>query len=500
MSKNKVYLVGAGIGNKDYLTIKAKKLLDKADIIIHDRLLNMDILREYDKEKLYSVGKRASYHELTQDKINELLVSEAKNGKVVVRLKGGDPYIFGRGGEEAEFLLENGLDFEIVPGVTSGVVAPMYAGIPVTHRDFSTSVSFITGHRKNNIDDDFKKYAKLDGTLVFYMGLQNLDKITKDLIDGGLDRYTLISIIIKGGSNEQKVITSTLINIKDDIKGFEDASPALIVIGKVNELREKLDFVSKKPLFNKRVILTRARKQASIVVERLEELGAVVKEMPQIELNPINGESLKKEIDNIDKYKFIIFTSVNSVHIFFNNLLEKYDARKLSNCKIVSIGKKTFEELNKYSIKADFTPNTYNGDELTNLLKGKIAKDDNVLLPHSNLSRKDMIANLSKICKLTNIEVYENNIVKDNKDDEEIKKADYIIFSSSSTVTNFIENYGLDYLNSETIKIISIGKITSKTLLDNGVRKFIESNEATFDSIIDTLLEETKNENEKNKK
>lgn len=284
MNKGIVKIVGAGIGPADLITCRAKKALDTADVIIYDRLLNPSLLSPYlDTKELHYVGKAASNHHLSQDKINELIIEKAKKGNIVVRLKGGDPYIFGRGGEEAEFCVENGIPFEIIPGVTSGVVSLMYAGIPATHRDAATSISFITGHRKKGVAGDFKKYANLDGTLVFYMGLNNLSLIVNDLLEGGMSPSKPAAVIMNGAYPNQRVFTSTLDEIVEGIDGLGFQSPSLIVVGDVIRYRDILNFYEKKSLFGKNIVVTRARKQASKLVESLLSLGANVIEAPTID-------------------------------------------------------------------------------------------------------------------------------------------------------------------------------------------------------------------------
>jgi len=244
-------------------------------------------------------------------------------GKMVVRLKGGDPYVFGRGGEEALYLVERGIEVEVVPGITSGIAGLCFAGIPITHRDYGSSLHLITGHRKSEEDLDFDTLAKLHGTMVFYMGLENLSNICSGLVKSGKDKETSCAVISHGGYPDQKVVTSNLINMAKDIEFENVKSPSLIVVGDVVKLREKLNFFENRPLFGKNIVVTRARNQASTLVQKLEELGANVIELPTIAIKNINQDKLKSEQNNLEKYTHIIFTSANAVKIFMEGFAGK---------------------------------------------------------------------------------------------------------------------------------------------------------------------------------
>lgn len=482
----KVIIVGAGIGSKDLITVKAKNVLEDAEVIIYDRLLNNSIISELGEYKeLYYVGKKAADHFLTQDEINELMVQKAKEGKKVVRLKGGDPYVFGRGGEEVEFLIENGLDFEVVPGVTSGVVSLMYAGIPATHRDACTSVSFITGHRKTGVIGDFHEYAKLNGTLVFYMGLNNLKKITDDLLEGGMDGNKPAAVIMNGAYPNQRVFTSTVEKIAEEIKPLNFGSPSLIVIGEVVNYRDKLNFFETKELFGKTIVNTRALSQNSKLSKILLDLGANVIEAPTIEIHQVNKDLLIDKIKSLD-YTHIVFNSVNAAEIFINEYLKIRDIRDLFNIKICVIGEKTREVFEKYGIRPEVMPNTYVGEELIDSIKPFVDKDSKVFLPHSSITRKVLLEELDKIVDLDQLVVYENTLPKEKVD---LPNAiDYVLFTSSSTVSNFISMYGSEVLKKS--KVISIGPITTQKLLDEGIPIYRESEKATIDSMVDTIKED----------
>lgn len=499
MKKGIVKITGAGIGPKDLLTIKAKKALDAADVIVYDRLLNSDIIKEYEvKKEMYYAGKTAGDHFLTQDEINNLIVEKAKEGKNVVRLKGGDPYIFGRGGEEALYLLENGLDFEVIPGVTSGVLSLMYAGIPATFRDVATSISFITGQRSTGVKNDFSQYAKLDGTLVFYMGLNNLEDLSSDLIAAGMDKDRPAAVIMHGGYPDQKIQVSTVENIYSDIQGKDFGSPSLIVIGEVIKLRDQLNFYENLDLFSKKILVTRARSQASTLSEKLTDLGAEVIEAPCIEIKERVGEDFIQALDGFreNKYSHLVIHSVNGGEIFFKNFLKDHDLRDLAGVKICSIGKMTSKLIRSYGLKPDIEPDTYIGEELLDAIKRDLKEGQGqprFFLPHSKLTREKLLEGYRDLGALDSFVVYENTLPEEKVS---FDKVDYILFTSSSTVENFIDLYGKEA--TKGAKIVSIGDITSKTIEKFGLKLYGQSDEATIDSLIEFLREDSKNENEKN--
>jgi uroporphyrinogen III methyltransferase/synthase len=488
----KVYLVGAGIGSEEYITLKGKKLLEKADVIVYDRLLNSKLVNKGDSTKEFiNVGKQSSNHRFSQDEINEILVEKSKEGKMVVRLKGGDPYVFGRGGEEALYLVERGIEFEVVPGITSGIAGLCFAGIPITHREYGSSLHLITGHRKNEDNLDFTTLAKLQGTMVFYMGLENLTNICSGLIKNGKSGETACAIISHGGYPDQKVITSDLKNIVKDIEFEKINSPSLIVVGDVVNLREKLNFFENKPLFGKNIVVTRARSQASTLVQKLEELGANVIELPTIAIKSINKDKLKLEQNNIEKYTHIIFTSANAVKIFMDSLLEDRDVRALGNIKIFAMGDGTSKELLKYNIKSDFTPSEYVGEKFYEEAKNQMKSTDKVLLPRALKARTFLADKLSGICELCEVPIYDT-VAEVIEDIEYLKdlRIDYVTFTSSSTVDNLVENVDKVVLeNIKNSKIMSIGPITSKAIEKHGLKIYKEAKIYNIENLIKAILE-----------
>lgn len=490
----KVYLMGAGIGSEDYITVRGKRILNKADVIVYDRLLNPKLIdKKNDTIEFINVAKESSNHLFSQDEINEMLVKKSYEGKTVVRLKGGDPYVFGRGGEEAEYLVDRGIEVEVIPGITSGTAALCFAGIPATHRDYSSSLHLIAGHKKNEADLDYDTLSKLDGTLVFYMGLGNLPLISSGLIKSGKNEETACAVISHAGYADQKVLTSTLKHIADDIKNIEFKSPSLIAVGNVVKLRKDLNFFENRPLFGKNIVVTRAREQISSLVNKLEELGANVIEVPTISIRPINYEKLKYEQSNIKKYTHIIFTSINGVKIFMNSLLEDQDIRALGNVMIYAIGDGTSNELMKYGIKADFVPSKFVAETLFDEIKDHIKSTDEVLLPRALKARPVLYDKLSELCKVVEVPIYDTvreEIGLEVIEDLKTLKIDYITFTSSSTVVNFVKSTNYDIAeNIKKAKIISIGPITSETAEKYGFKVYKEAEIHNIENLVKVMLE-----------
>lgn len=495
MSKfGKVYLVGAGIGSEEYITVKGKRILEEADVIVYDRLLNHKLINKNDKTKEFiDVGKQASNHIFTQDEINDILVQKSSEGKIVARLKGGDPYVFGRGGEEAEYLIDKGIEFEVVPGITSGIAGLCFAGIPITHRDYGSSLHLITGHKKNESDLDYDTLSKLYGTLVFYMGLSNLLHISNGLINCGKNPETYCAVVSHAGYADQKVVTSTLKYIVDDIKNTDIKSPSLIVVGDVVKLREKLNFFERSPLFGKTIVVTRAREQASTLVNKLTNLGANVIEVPAISIKTINGDKLKLELNKIKEFTHIIFTSANGVKIFMDSLFESQDVRALGNIKLYVMGDGTANELKKYGIKADFIPSKFVAETLHAEIKDKLKSTDRILMPRALKSRPYLYDKLSEICEVVEVSVYDT-VAEEIRDEERealrTLNIDYITFTSSSTVDNFAKLIDEDIAeNIKEAKIVSIGPITSKAVENHGFKVYKEAEIYNIENLVKSIIE-----------
>lgn len=498
----KVYLVGAGPGDYKLLTLKGLECIKKADVIVYDRLANINYLKEAKPncEFIY-VGKASSNHALPQDEINKVIADKAKEGKIVTRLKGGDPYVFGRGGEEGEVLVSEGVDFEVVPGITSAIGGLCYAGIPITHRDHASSFHVITGHlrddEKENEELNWNALANNRGTLVFLMGVSNLKKISENLIREGKSKDTPVALISWATRHNQSVITSTLENVYETALKENVKPPTLIAIGSVVELREKLNFFEKKPLFGKNILVTRSRTQSSSLVEKIMDLGGNPIEIPTIKIEKIeNNIELEEQIKNIKEYTYLVLTSKNGVDIFFDKLNEMgLDSRSLANIKVCAVGSQTVKSIEERGIKSDIVPNIFVSEHLYEELKPILNSNDKILMPRAKNARDYLTKKLSTICTVKEVHTYET-VIDSSKKEAIIEllnevNVDYITFASSSTVTNFIEIIGKENIDKlQDIKMISIGAITSKTAKELGLNIYKEADEATIDGIIKSIQED----------
>ena len=497
MKKGKVYLVGAGPGDLGLLTLKAKKVLEEADVVIYDYLANkrfLDFCKE-EAEKIY-VGKKEGAHTLPQEEINKLLVKKAEEGKTIVRLKGGDPFLFGRGGEEAEALFEENISFEVIPGITSAIAVPAYAGIPVTHRNYTSTLAIITGHEAEDKEEskiDFSALSKI-GTLIFLMGVKNIPNIAKRLIEEGKSPEIPVAVIQWGTLPKQKTATGTLKNIVERVKEKGITAPAIIIVGEVVELREKFNWFETKPLFGKKIIVTRTREQASKLVEKLEELGAMCYEIPTIKIEALVNDKIYQTIEKLPSYDWIIFTSENGVKVFFKILWEKgRDVRVLGNSKIAVIGSSTKAFLEKMGIRADLIPEKeFTQEGLVSAFSRIDIKDKNVLIPRAKEAREFLPQKLKEIgAKVDVLPVYETKTCEESK--ERLKNilkegVDIVTFTSSSTVKNFfrlIEETEKDSL--KNIVFASIGPITSVTLKEFGFEPHIEAKEYTIEGLVNAI-------------
>ena len=499
--KGKVYLVGAGPGEYKLLTLKGLECIRKADVIVYDRLANINYLKEAKKGcEFINVGKASSHHLLPQDQINRLIADKALEGKIVTRLKGGDPYVFGRGGEEGELLKAEGIEFEVVPGVTSAIGGLCYAGIPITHRDHASSFHVITGHLrkdgKENPEINWNALANMKGTLVFLMGVSNLKNISENLIKEGMSKDTPVAFVSWATRYNQRVVTATLedayeVAIREEVK-----PPTLIVVGTVVNLRDTLNFFEKKPLFGKSIMVTRSRSQNSKLVERIMDLGGNPIEIPTIKIEKVqDNKELENEIKNLKDYTYLVLTSKNGVDIFFDKLDEMgLDCRALANIKVCSIGATTSKAIIRRGIKPDIQPEKAVGESLYDELKDIVNKEDKILIPRAKNAREFLVKKLNEISNVTEVVTYES-VMDDSKKEEAINaleegNLDYITFASSSTVTNFINLIGEENKDKlSNTKIISIGKITTKTILDNGLEVYKESEKASIESMIEAMSE-----------
>jgi uroporphyrinogen III methyltransferase / synthase len=486
----KVYLVGAGPGDLKLITVRGFELLQTADTIIYDYLVNKDLLAlaKPGAEIIY-VGKQASRHELPQPDINTLLVEKARDKDIIVRLKGGDPFVFGRGGEEAEFLVENGASVEIVPGVTSAISAPAYAGIPLTHREHASTVAFITGHedeKKSESTIRWKELANAVDTLVFLMGIKNLKEISSRLIKEGRDPKTPAAVIQWGTLPRQRVVTATLQDIDRVAKKAGMKPPGIILVGNVIKLREKLLWFENKPLFSKRIVVTRAPRQSTKLGALLADKGAQVLYTPTIDIAPIEpNHELARAIESISEYDYIIFTSVNGVSVFFDHLFrQRRDVRALHDIRILPIGPATASLLESKGIIPDLLPDTFTSEGIIEVLKTVTVKNERFLLPRAEEARDILVQYIREqdgTCDV--IPVYRTTLPDPVTEFPE--KPDVVTFTSSSTVNNFVTLYGRQTLRNTLVA--SIGPITSKTLRACGIPVDMEADRFDIAGLVDAI-------------
>ncbi|SHH36491.1 uroporphyrinogen III methyltransferase / synthase [Caloranaerobacter azorensis DSM 13643] len=495
----KVYLVGAGTGDYKLITLKGLECIEKADVILYDRLVNQKLLNyARDDAEIIYVGKKPDNHSYSQEEINQLILKKALEGKIVTRLKGGDPFVFGRGGEEALLLAENNVEFEIVPGITSAISVPAYCGIPVTHRNLSSSFHVITGHEapnKKGAHLDYDILGKLKGTLIFLMGIENIENICNHLIENGQPPNRSVAVIREGTTAHQKIVKGTLKNIADKVRKNNLKNPAIIIVGEVVNLAESLSWFDKKPFFGKKILVTRTRHQASSLSKKIEELGGEAIEFPTIKIvENDNYSKLDRALSNIKKYKWIIFTSVNGVEFFFNRM-EKlgFDIRFLQNAIICAIGPATAKELYDMGLKVKYMPDEYRAEAIIDILKDKIKDGDYVLLPRADIARNILVKELGKLgAKVDDIPVYKT-VVPEQSREELIRilqeNIDIITFTSSSTVKNFVKILGKENLELiKDAKVAVIGPITGATAKKLGLNVDIEAKEYSISGLIDEIL------------
>ena len=468
MAAGKVWLVGAGPGDIGLFTLKGEAVLQQADVVVYDSLVGEGVLaRIPEHARLINVGKRASHHTMVQEDINKVLLEEAQKGNKVVRLKGGDPFLFGRGGEELELLSENGISYEIVPGVTSPISVPAYNGIPVTHRDFCSSLHIITGHKRagQTYDIDFRALTQTKGTLVFLMGIAALEDICKGLLNGGMDPDMPAAVLQKGTTAGQKRVVATVstLNAEVDRQGIE--TPAIIVVGKVCSLADRFAWYEKLPLAGWKVLVTRPRQHISKTADLLRKKGAEVLELPSICTVPVEDNSrLYEAFEKLAAYQWIIFTSPVGVEIFFDEMDRKeMDVRSLGQAKIAVIGEGTKKKLKEHHLLADFMPSVYDGETLGTELAKELQGDEKILIPRAEAGNKKLTELLEQTgAKVDDIATYttcyEKSRLIDEKKEFETGSVDCVVFTSASTVRGFVEGTpGLDYTS---VKAACIGKQT----------------------------------------
>jgi len=494
-------LVGAGPGDPALATIKAVECLQQAEVIIYDYLASEKLLEfaPPEAERIY-VGKKAGDHAMGQEQINALLVEKGRNS-VVVRLKGGDPFIFGRGGEEALALREAGVTFEVVPGVSSAIAVPAYAGIPLTHRGLAASVAFVTGHEmpgKETSDIHWDRLATGVGTLVFLMGVRNLELISSQLMAHGRSGDTPVAVIRWGTTAEQRTVTGTLDSIAQVAEEAGIKPPAIIVIGEVAGLRQDLNWFEERPLFGKTVVVTRAREQASDFRTLLEAKGAQCIEFPTIEvIPPADWDPVDRAIENLNHYDWVIFTSINGVRYFFQRLREKgKDVRALHGIKLGAIGPKTAAGLEERGLRLDFIPSEYRAEAVIEGLGKEEVLSKRFLLPRAAKAREILPEKIKEMGgQIDVVTVYETILPTGRRDEvrDHLEKGliSCITFTSSSTVENFAKMFPEDDLPTmvEKVAIACIGPITAQTAREHGLEVKIMPGEYTIEALTGAIVE-----------
>jgi uroporphyrinogen III methyltransferase/synthase len=485
---SKVYIIGTGPGDEELLTLKAVRVLKECTAVLYDRLVSNNVLNYLNEDcEIYYCGKEPGAHSKTQEEINELIVKLAKEGHIVGRIKGGDPYVFGRGGEEVLEVVKENIPFEVVPGVTSPISVLNYAGIPITHRGMAQSFHIVTGKSAKDLNVNFKALAEEEGTLVFMMGLSNLDNIVSQLTTNGKSQLTPCGVVMRGTSAKQKKVIGTLENISQKVKEANLQSPCIIVVGEVVALNESLSWYENKPLFGKNICITRTKKQSENLKNKLVKLGAEVTSFNSIEIKG-TSDNLNEYISKLENYDHIVFTSVNSVDIFFDYLIEKaYDVRKLK-AKVSAIGRATAEALNKRGIVCFAKAKEFVGEGLVSILKPHLKENEKLLLPCSAKSRQYIYEELAKTgVEVDRVFIYDTvcgNVV--NK--KSFEEVDVVFFTSPSTVKNMVDMLGIEEIKNK--QVIAIGPKTNEPLKELGIEAYVckEHSEEGFLKEIENLF------------
>lgn len=509
-----VYLVGAGPGDPLLLTLRGAQLLALAEVVVYDALVNAALLEHCPRAQLIYVGKKAAEHTLSQEQINNLLIEQAMAGRRVVRLKGGDPFIFGRGGEECEALHAAGIPFEVVPGITAAIAAPAYAGIPVTHRDLNSSFTFITGHEKEedyrdpsalgrapaagSSDVDWSVLAKLP-CLAFYMGVKSLPRICARLIEHGMDPQTPAAIIHRGTLPQQRTVVSTVADLPQRAAEVKMMPPALTIIGRVVRLRNVMNWYETRPLFGQTILITRTRRQAGELSRRLGELGAAIMEAPTIELSlPADPAEVDQALLRAGDYDWIIFTSVNGVRFARDRLRDlNQDVRLFGNAKLAAIGVATAEAIwRELSLKVDLCPDSFVAEALADalLLRGEVS-GKRFLLLRADIARPILREKLLQgdAAEVRDVPIYQTlpagQLPPGVIDALDQGQVNWITFTSSSTARNFIQLLGPDYQRRiRSARIASIGPITTATLRGLGIEPAVQAQVFNLDGLVAAIL------------
>jgi uroporphyrinogen III methyltransferase/synthase len=497
--QGKVYIIGAGPGDPGLITVKARQCLRDADVVIYDHLVSEEVLAYIGKQaRLIYAGKQGSHHPLPQDEINALVLKEAEEGNIVVRLKGGDPFIFGRGGEEAAELAKAGVPFEIVPGVSSAVAAPAYAGIPLTHRHYASTVAFITGHEttaKSDSEVDWQAMAAA-GTIVVLMGVKNLPHVVASLMSGGKDPLTPAALIRWGTTPDQETIVAPLGDIVRVTaeKCFEP--PAVLVVGGVVGLRKQLNWFEKKPLFGKGVVITRPREQAEEFADLLRRQGAKVIYFPTIKVVPVAaGQELDRAIGSVETYQWLIFTSANGARIFFQRFRELgRDIRDLKGVHICTIGPATAQVVEERGIKVDLVPASFVAEGVVEAFRSRELTGQRILLPRAEVARDVIPEGLTQLGAQVDV-VNAYRTVSSGLEGAGLKEllskgdVDIVTFTSPSIFKNFREIMGEDFHLPSGIKIACIGPVTAAAVEKSGLKIDIMPERYTIPGLVEAMID-----------
>ncbi len=485
-----VFLVGAGPSDPGLLTIKGRQVLERAQVVVYDRLVGAGILQMMPEEaEKIDVGKRSGNHPVPQEEINRLLLEKALEGKRVVRLKGGDPFVFGRGGEELELLAANRIPFEVVPGVTAAAAVPAYAGIPVTHRDYCSSVHLITAHKKRGNEEkpDFETLARLDGTLVFYMGLSALGEICRGLMEAGMDPSMPAAVLEKGTTAAQRRVVSDIAHLEEKAREARVVSPALIVVGKVCALSDTFHWAEDRPLGGQRVLVTRPKKRSRKMADRLEELGAEVILLPSIETRVIaDNPQLEEALSRLSSYSWIGFTSSEGVDCFFDSLRKKrIDVRSLAGLRFAAIGPATGKAVERHGILVELMPAEYNGEAMGRLLAERMKPGERILLPRARIGTRELLKPLEEAgISYDDIPVYDT--LEGGPAEVSLLPGDIVTFTSASTVRGFVKLFpGIDY---SAVRGLCIGAQTAAEAKKHGISVMV-SERSDVESMVEKLLE-----------
>lgn len=494
----RVYLIGAGPGDAGLITVKGLACLSEADVVVYDHLAALPLLghTRHNAELIYA-GKEAGNHTIPQADLNQLLVDKAKSGKIVARLKGGDPFVFGRGGEEGLALAAAGIPFEVVPGVTSAIAAPAYAGIPVTHRGVAASVTFITGHEdptKSAPGVNWAALAQITGTLVFLMGVQNLKKIAETLMAHGKDPATPVAIVREGTTAKQETWISTLGTVAETARRAGIQPPAVVVVGEVASLYNKLSWLKYLPLFGKKILITRQGIQAGEMVEILNGYGASCVNLPAIAIKPLPLEKLQAALRNINRYQWLLFTSVNAVTLFFECMQDMgLDSRTLGGLKVAAVGEVTARALNVHGIMPDVVPDKYVAESLADALEQAGVSGAKILLPRANEARDFLPDALAKLgAEVDVVPLYVTEAVPHTANELDwLQDVDTVTFTSSSTVSMLMAGVPPAYAGQLKSRAVAacIGPVTAETARKAGFEKIIISDTYTAQALCQTILD-----------